>query len=150
MSLQQEQRMLKALNENRNYHAIQIITTNQNFEDRYGGSVSAFFRSLKNGLYSVNGITNRDYFKGISGVYFSLEDLDNYEIIIVYDTTIKRLHKVQVITRLMKLLGYDIEVNFGPLDEYLSRINEMMGIRRRSQYFGDNYFKKIDSEKSLR
>ena len=98
----------------------------------------------------IGGITNRDYFKGISGVYFSLEDLDNYEIIIVYDTTIKRLHKVQVITRLRKLLGYDIEVNFGPLDEYLSRINEMMGIRRRSQYFGDNYFKKLDSEKSLR
>ena len=140
MSLLKEQRILKTLKENKNNHVIQVITTNQNFDDRFEGSISLFFRSLKNGLYSFNGVSNREYFKGISGVYFSLEDIDKFEIIIVYDTTIKTLNQIQVITRLRKLLGFNIDVKFGLFEEYETRVNEMLGIRRRTQSFGDYYF----------
>ena len=140
MSLLKEQRILNTLKENKNYQVIQIITTNQNFEDRFEGSISLFFRSLKNGLYSFNGVSNREYFKGISGVYFSLEEVEKFEIIIVYDTTVKTLNQIQVITRLRKLLGFNIDVKFGLLEDYETRIREMLGIKRKTQSFGDHYF----------
>jgi len=140
MSLLKEQRILNTLKENKNYQVIQIITTNQNFEDRFEGSISLFFRSLKNGLYSFNGVSNREYFKGISGVYFSLEEVEKFEIIIVYDTTVKTLNQIQVFTRLRKLLGFNIDVKFGLLEDYETRIREMLGIKRRTQSFGDHYF----------
>lgn len=140
MSLLKEQRILNTLKENKNNQVIQVITTNQNFEDRFNGSISLFFRSLKNGLYSFNGVSNREYFKGISGVYFSLEEVDKFEIIIVYDTSVKTLNQTQVITRLRKLLGLDIQVNFGEFEQFEPRIREMVGIKRKTQPFG-NYYK---------
>jgi hypothetical protein len=140
MSLLKEQRILNTLKENKNNQVIQVITTNQNFEDRFNGSISLFFRSLKNGLYSFNGVSNREYFKGISGVYFSLEEVDKFEIIIVYDTSVKTLNQTQVITRLRKLLGFNIDVKFGLLEDYETRITEMLGIKRRTQSFGNHYF----------
>ena len=140
MSLLKEQSILNTLKENKNNQVIQVITTNQNFEDRFNGSISLFFRSLKNGLYSFNGVSNREYFKGISGVYFSLEEVDKFEIIIVYDTSVKTLNQTQVITRLRKLLGLDIQVNFGEFEQFEPRIREMVGIKRKTQPFG-NYYK---------
>jgi hypothetical protein len=108
MSLIQAKSVLNTLKENKNLQVIQIITTNQNFENRFQGSISLFFRSLKNGLYTFQGVSNREYFRGISGVYYSLENLDRFEIIIVYDATNKSLNQIQVVTRLRKLLGFDI------------------------------------------
>ena len=141
MSLHKEQNLISTLRNNKNLQIIQVITTNQNFEKRFNGSISHFFRSLKNGLYSYQGVSNREYFKGISGVYFSLEDKELFEIIIVNDTSYKTLNKIQVITRLKKLLGFDIQVNLGIFDEYEPRIREMIGIKQRTQTFGDYYTK---------
>jgi len=141
MSLHKEQNLISTLRNNKNLQIIQVITTNQNFEKRFNGSISHFFRSLKNGLYSYQGVSNREYFKGISGVYFSLEDRELFEIIIVNDTSYKTLNKIQVITRLKKLLGFDIQVNLGIFDEYEPRIREMIGIKQRTQTFGDYYIK---------
>lgn len=141
MSLHKEQNLISTLRNNKNLQIIQVITTNQNFEKRFNGSISQFFRSLKNGLYSYQGVSNREYFKGISGVYFSLEDRELFEIIIVNDTSYKTLNKIQVITRLKKLLGFDIQVNLGIFDEYEPRIREMIGIKQRTQTFGDYYIK---------
>jgi hypothetical protein len=141
MSLHKEQNLISTLRNNKNLQIIQVITTNQNFEKRFNGSISHFFRSLKNGLYSYQGVSNREYFKGISGVYFSLEDRELFEIIIVNDTSYKTLNKIQVITRLKKLLGFDIQVNLGIFDEYEPRIREMIGIKQRTQTFGDYYTK---------
>ena len=141
MSLHKEQNLISTLRNNKNLQIIQVITTNQNFEKRFNGSISHFFRSLKNGLYSYQGVSNREYFKGISGVYFSLEDRELFEIIIVNDTSHKTLNKIQVITRLKKLLGFDIQVNLGVFDEYEPRIREMIGIKQRTQTFGDYYIK---------
>ena len=144
MSLIQAKSILDTLKENKNLQVIQIITTNQNFENRFQGSISLFFRSLKNGLYTFQGVSNREYFRGISGVYYSLEDLDRFEIIIVYDGTNKSLNQIQVVTRLRKLLGFDIKVNFGLFDDFEPRINEMISVRRKTQTFGDYYYNKTN------
>ena len=142
MSLIQAKTILNTLKEKKNLQVIQIITTNQNFENRFQGSISLFFRSLKNGLYTFQGVSNREYFRGISGVYYSLENLDRFEIIIVYDATNKSLNQVQVVTRLRKLLGFDIEVNFGLFEDFEARITEVISVRRKTQTFGDYYSNK--------
>jgi hypothetical protein len=144
MSLIQAKSILDTLKENKNLQVIQIITTNQNFENRFQGSISLFFRSLKNGLYTFQGVSNREYFRGLSGVYYSLEELDRFEIIIVYDGTNKSLNQIQVVTRLRKLLGFDIEVNFGLFEDFEPRINEMISVRRKTQTFGDYYYNKTN------
>ena len=144
MSLIQAKSILDKLNENKNLQVIQIITTNQNFENRFQGSISLFFRSLKNGLYTFQGVSNREYFRGISGVYYSLENLDRFEIIIVYDATNKSLNHTQVVTRLRNLLGFDIEVNLGLFEDFEPRINEMISVRRKTQTFGDYYYNKTN------
>jgi hypothetical protein len=144
MSLIQAKSILDTLKENKNLQVIQIITTNQNFENRFQGSISLFFRSLKNGLYTFQGVSNREYFRGLSGVYYSLEELDRFEIIIVYDGTNKSLNQIQVVTRLRKLLGFDIQVNFGLFEDFEPRINEMISVRRKTQTFGDYYYNKTN------
>jgi hypothetical protein len=49
------------------------------------------------------------------------------------------LNRLQVITRLKKLLGLDIQVNFGGFDQFEPRIREMVGIKRKTQTFGNYY-----------
>jgi hypothetical protein len=142
MPLIQDQRTLSKLKNNNNLEAIQITTTTENFNKRFDGSISQFFKTLKNGLNSFNGVSNREYFKGISGAYFSLADSEEFEIIIIYDSSIKKLNPIQVSTRLKKLLGMNIEVNYGTYDDYSSRIFQMLGIIRKSQTFGEYYTKK--------
>jgi hypothetical protein len=143
MSLLQEQRILNTLSENKNYQLIQIITSSHIINERFEGSISKWFRSVKNGLYSFNGISNRDYFRSISGFYLSLEEANTIEIIIVYDSTNKTLNQIQIKTRLRKLLGFNIEVKFGQFDDFEKRIKEMLSIKRNTQTFGDLYFNKI-------
>ena len=142
MPLIQDQRTLIKLKDNQNLEAIQIKTTTENFNKRFDGSISHFFKSLKNGLNSFNGVSNREYFKNISGSYFSLSDSEEFEIIIIYDTSIKKLNPLQVSTRLKKLLGMNIEVSYGTYDDFAPRIFYMFGIIRKTQAFGEYYSKK--------
>lgn len=142
MSIQNEQKLISLLKKNNNLHIIQVITTNQNFENRFKGSISNFFRSFKNGLYSFQGVSNREYFKGISGVYFSKQDREVFEIIIVYETSKNTLNRIQIITRLKKLMGIDIQINLGLFEDYEQRIREIIEIKRKSQTFG-NYYKSV-------
>jgi len=146
MTLIQDQRTLNKLKNNKNLDAIHIKTTTENFNKRFDGSISQFFKTLKNGLNSFNGVSNREYFKGISGAYFSLADSEEFEIIIIYDTTVKKLNPLQVSTRLKKLLGFNIEVAYGTYDDYASRIFYMLGITRKSQTFGEYYSKETPIE----
>lgn len=143
MPLLTDQRTLIKLKDNEQLEAIQIKTTTENFNERFDGSISQFFKTLKNGLNSFNGVSNREYFKGISGAYFSLSDGEVFEIIIIYDTSIKKLNQLQVITRLKKLLGLNIQIEFGTYDDFAPRIFHMLGITRKSQAFGE-YYSKID------
>ena len=141
MGLVKEQQLLKKLESNKNIKAIKVVTTNTNFEKRFEGSIALFFRTLKNSMHSYGGITNREFFRNLSGAYFSLEETERLEIIILYDETKTVLPPLQVKVRLQKLLGLGIEVEFGNYNQYESRIKEMLGIERRSQTFGDFYFK---------
>jgi hypothetical protein len=145
MPLIQDQRTLIKLKDNQNLEAIQIKTTTENFNKRFDGSISHFFKTLKNGLNSFNGVSNREYFKGISGAYFGLADSEEFEIIIIYDTTIKKLNPLQVSTRLKKLLGLEIELNYSSYSDLAGRISEMLGIVSKSQTFGKYYSKGINN-----
>ena len=80
MNLQKEERILKRLDKISNLEVIYIVCKSPIFYKRFS-EVSKFFRSVKNGLYSTGGQTNRQFFKEISGVYFSLENQNNIEIL---------------------------------------------------------------------
>jgi hypothetical protein len=139
MSHNQAQNILEYLKDKNNLQAIQIRTTSKEFNLRFNSSVSMFFRSLKNGLYSFQGTSNRVYFKGLSGVYFSECNGEQLEIIILYDTSNSILNKIQVITRLRKLLGFDILIDFGTFEQFEGRIRQMAGVIRKTQTFGNWY-----------
>ena len=98
------------------------------------------FKRLKNNLSSINGISNREYFRNLSGCYFSLEDTNNLEIILLYDSAISNLKELQIYVRIKKILGLDIEIKHGTYAEFENRITEMLGIVSRTQTFGDFYF----------
>lgn len=140
MPLLKEQKLIDTIKSNPKIKAIRIVTSANNFEKRFEGSISLFFRNLKNGLNSLNGISNREYFKNLSGCYFSLEETEIYEIIILYDSSISELNQRQVIIRIKKLLGLDVKIEFGGYADYSDRIKEMIGIVRKTQTFGDFYF----------
>jgi len=135
-----EQRLISSLKDNPNLMGIKVLTTTKNFEERFNGSIALFFRTLKNGLNSFHGVSNREYFKNISGCYFSLGESETFEIIILYDKSIKTLNQIEVATRVKKLLGLNTKVEFGDYSDFADRIQEMIGIVRKSQTFGDFYF----------
>ena len=118
------------------FGVIQIKTSPYIFHKRFFG-VSSFFKSLKNGLYSINKITNRVYFRGLSGVYMSLENDSNLEIIILYDPTLTPLNPLQVKTRVVKLLGLGTEVNLGLISEFKNEINRILQVRTETRVFGE-------------
>jgi hypothetical protein len=96
---------------------------------------------VKNGLYSLGGQSNRSFFKDLSGVYFTLESNGIVEILIVYDTSIRILNQLQLMTRLKKLLGLSVKIEIGGYNDYRSKILEILHIKRDVQPFGDFYFK---------
>jgi hypothetical protein len=85
-------------------------------------------------------VSNRDYFKNLSGCYFSLEETETFEIIILYDANLNPINKLQAAIRIKKLLGLNIDIEFGDFLDYENRIREMIGIVRKTQTFGDFYF----------
>lgn len=139
MGLLKEQRVLADLKNNKDIRIISIKTTNDNFNKRFD-CISVFFKSLKNGLYAINKRTNREVMKGLTGVYFSLEMGEDFQILIVYDSSIKSLNNLDTAARLKKLLGLKIKIEFGTYDEFEPVIKNMFGIRRKIQPFGDYYF----------
>jgi hypothetical protein len=138
MSLIQAQSIIESLQGRKNLYAIHIKTSYTNFNKRFS-DVSKFFRTMKNSLHSVGRQTNRIFFKGLSGVYFSETDGTDFEIIIIYDDNVKELNRIQVITRLRKLLGFNIHIEFGTFGQFESRISQMVGVERKVQKFGNWY-----------
>ena len=78
--------------------------------------------------------------KGLTGVYFSLELGNEFQIIIVFDSYIKSINNLDTSLRLKKLLGLKIQIEFGTYDEFEPAIKYMFEIRRKIQPFGDYYF----------
>jgi len=138
MSLIQAQSIIETLQGKKNLQAIHIKTSFANFNKRFC-DVSKFFRTMKNSLHAVGRQTNRTFFKGLSGMYLSETDGIDFEIIIIYDDTINELNRTQVITRLRKLLGFDIQIDFGSFDQFDVRIRQMVRIQRKVQKFGNWY-----------
>jgi hypothetical protein len=137
-----EQKIIDKIKSNPNIKAIRVITTSINFDKRFEGSIAFFFRNLKNGLNSLAGVSNREYFKNLSGCYFSLDESEIFEIIILYDSSITQLNQNQTIIRIKKLLGIDVLIEFGEYLDFEDRIKEMIGIVRKTQTFGNFYFNK--------
>ena len=138
MSLNQAQSIIESIQGRKNLQAIHIKTSFANFNKRFS-DVSKFFRTMKNSLHALGRQTNRSFFKGLSGMYLSETDGIDFEIIIIYDDTIKELNRIQVITRLRKLLGFDIEIDFGSFNQFDVRIRQMGGVERKVQKFGNWY-----------
>ena len=129
---------LNEIVESDHFGVIQIKTSPLIFHKRFFG-VSSFFKSLKNGLYSINKIPNRVYFRGLSGVYMSLEMDSNFEIIILYDPTITPLNSLQVKTRVIKLLGLGTEVNLGLISDFKNEIDRILRVKTENRVFGEYY-----------
>jgi hypothetical protein len=138
MSHNQPLRIIESIQDRKNLKAIHIKTSFSNFNKRFS-DVSKFFRTMKNSLHAVGRQTNRTFFKGLSGMYLSETDGIDFEIIIIYDDNVKELNRIQVITRLRKLLGFDIQIDFGSFDQFDVRIRQMVGIERKVQKFGNWY-----------
>jgi hypothetical protein len=122
------------------FGVIYIKTSPIIFYKRFFG-ISNFFKTLKNGLYSINKVPNRIYFRGISGIYMSLEMDSNLEIIILYNPQITPLNSLQVKTRVRKLLVLGTEVKLGLINDYQNQIERISKIKTESQVFGDYYQK---------
>ena len=137
MTLTFEQKLNEILVSN-NFGVIQIKTSPVVFRKKYFG-VSNFFKSLKNGLYSINKVPNRVYFRGLSGVYMSLEMDSKLEIIILYDHLKTPLNSLQVKTRIVKLLGLGTEVGIGFIGDFRDQIDHLLGVKTESRVFGDYY-----------
>ena len=138
MSHNQPLRIIESIQGRKNLQAIHIKTSFSNFNRRFS-DVSKFFRTMKNSLHAVGRQTNRSFFKGLSGMYLSETDGIDFEIIIIYDDTINELNRIQVITRLRKLLGFDIQIEFGTFGQFDIRIRQMVGVERKVQKFGSWY-----------
>ncbi len=139
MALIKERRIIDIMSNNPNIRCCRVKTSSINFDKRFDGSINYFFQSLKNSLQSIDGVSNREYFKKLSGAYFSIEDTSNFEIIILYDLTISKPTELQLKMRLKKLLGSQISIDFGGFPEFQERIENMIGIVRKGQLFGDYY-----------
>lgn len=144
MALIKERRIVDFMRINPNIRCCRVITSSINFEKRFNGSINYFFQSLKNSLQSIDGVSNRKYFNKLSGAYFSIEDTSNFEIIILYDITISEPSELQLKIRLKKLLGNQISIQFGDFYDFQERIEDMIGIVRKSQLFGEYYKKGLD------
>jgi hypothetical protein len=139
MPLIQAQSIIESLQRRKSLQSIHIKTSYVNFNNRFS-DVSKFFRTMKNSLHAVGRQTNRAFFKGLSGMYFSETDGIDFEIIIIYDDTINELNRTQVITRLRKLLGFDVQIDLGLFEQVEVKISQMLGVERKVQKFGNWYF----------
>lgn len=141
-----ERRIITQMRENNNLNAVYIKTSSQNFNTKFSSSISLFFKTLTNSKQSVGGVSNREFYKSIKeggGVFFSLYDRKDFEIIIVYERTEGNVNELSWKVRIKKLLGINTEIQFGTFQDYENKINDMVGIVRRSNKFGSYYRKKV-------
>jgi hypothetical protein len=142
MEQQKVKVLIDTITSNPHINAIRVLTTSDKFQKMFDGNVSNLFRKLKNSKSSVGSISNRLFFKNLSGCYFSSEETELFEIIILYDSSISQLNKRQVVIRIKKLLGLSTKIEFGDFFDFEGRIREIIGTVRKAQTFGEFYFKK--------
>jgi hypothetical protein len=144
MTPYKEQRINGLLEGNRPLGGIRIRVPQRRINNYFSGSPSKLFRMLKNGLYSIGGVTNREFFSGWSGVYFSRSDSNDFEMVILYDKEQGIPDTEEAIQRIKKLTGIDTEIELGDLEGFRERIDEITRIRTQVQLFGSAYFSEPD------
>ena len=139
LPLPHTQRIENYLVNNSQSDAIYLKIPNSRIQKLFGGNPAHFFRMLKNGLHSLGGVSNRTFFKGFTGIYFYISNLDTMEMIILYEGTYPYQETKY---RIKKLLGIDVELEFGKAETFKSKIEEILQLKTQSQFFGDAFFKK--------
>ena len=120
---------------------IKITTNTETFFNQYK-NVSSWWRRLKNSKISTSGsITNRTYFKNLSGCYFVSSNGDKIKIIIVYDPNTSNISKTQTIVRIKKTFVDFTDIEFETYYETYKEINEMMRYYSNFSFVG-NWYKK--------
>jgi hypothetical protein len=133
--------ILEKIKDKQDLIAVRVKTSTNRFNEKFQGNMSYFFRALKNGLYTLNGISNRVYFQGISGIYYSLLKGEELDIIFLIEPgQNQQLNKLQISTRIKKLLGIDTEVIVGKYGDFESELDKITSIKQKTQVFGDYYF----------
>lgn len=140
MALIKERRILDYFKNKTDTKAVSIKTSSSIFETKFDGSIHKFFQTLKNSLHSINGITNREFFKNFSGTYFFLDNSVDMNLIIIYDKSTNNPNELQFRVRVKKLLGIKTEIEFGELNEFIIRLEYSSRIVKENQLFG-NYYK---------
>ncbi len=139
LPLPHTQRIENYLINNSQSDAIYLKIPNSRIQKLFGGNPAHFFRMLKNGLHSLGGVSNRTFFKGFTGIYFYISNLDTMEMIILYEGTYPHQETKH---RIKKLLGIDVELEFGKAETFKSKIEEIVQLKTQSQFFGDAFFEK--------
>ena len=138
-TLGQAQRIENYLSANPNSSAIYIKVTQSRIQKLFGGNPAQFFRILKNGLHSLGGVSNRVFFKGFTGIYFYMTTHESMEMVILYQGAYL---ENQTRHRIKKILGIDVELEFGGVESFKSKIMDILEIKTQSQFFGDAFFEK--------
>jgi len=141
-----DEKILDFVSSINNRGIIFIETSLLNFKKR-DLSDAKLFRMLKNGLYSFNRITNRDYFKFLSGGYTSHCSSERFTMYILYDADKSQISKVQVITRLKKILGLECSIEIGEYILFEERFKNFIKYAREFQLFGDCYYERARLKK---
>lgn len=142
LPLPHTQRIENYLINNSQSDAIYLKIPNSRIQKLFGGNPAHFFRMLKNGLHSLGGVSNRKFYKGLSGIYFSKSKLDTLEMVIIYEGTYPYQETKH---RIKKLLGIDVELEFGKAETFKSKIEEILQVKTQSQFFGNAFFEKATS-----
>jgi hypothetical protein len=138
-TLGQAQRIENYLSANLNLSAIYIRVPHSRIQKLFGGNPAQFFRILKNGLHSIGGLSNRKFFEGLSGAYFYMTTHESMEMVILYKGAYP---ENQTRHRIKKILGIDVELEFGSVESFKSKIMDILDIKTQSQFFGDAFFEK--------
>jgi hypothetical protein len=142
LPLPHTQRIENYLINNSQSDAIYLKIPNLRIQKLFGGNPAHFFRMLKNGLHSFGGVSNRLFYKGLSGIYFSKSKLDTLEMVIIYEGTYPHQETKH---RIKKLLGIDVELEFGKAETFKSKIEEILQVKTHTQFFGNAFFEKATS-----
>jgi hypothetical protein len=120
---------------------IRITTNTESFFNQYD-SISCWWRRFKNSKISISGsITNRKYFKNLSGCYFVSTDGDKFTIIIVYDPNTSNISKTPTTIRIKKTFIDNIDIEYGTFYGSYKEINEMMRYYSNYSFVGKWYKK---------
>jgi hypothetical protein len=139
MTLIRERRILDYFKDKPNIKVVSIKTTSSIIETKFDGSVHKFFQTLKNSLHSINGLTNRVFFKNLSGTYFFLNNSDKIDLIMIYDTTTNNPNELQFRVRIKKLLGLKTEIKFGEYPEFSDKLKFIVSYDKGNELFGTFY-----------